>query len=102
MDDFGISQKSLGRIKETLNAYQNIEKVIIYGSRAMATHKEGSDIDLTIIGAQFSSDELLQLKGILNDLPIPYKIDLSIFHKIDNPELLEHINQFGKVFYIKQ
>lgn len=28
-----------------------------------------------------------------------YKIDLSIFHKVDNQELIAHIDRVGIVFY---
>jgi hypothetical protein len=30
---------------------------------------------------------------------LTYKIDLSLFHALDNPELIDHIRRIGVVFY---
>ncbi len=35
----------------------------------------------------------------LDELLLPYKIDLSVNHKIENKDLLEHINRIGIVVY---
>jgi hypothetical protein len=34
----------------------------------------------------------------LDDLLLPYKIDLSLLREIDNPQLLDHIDRVGQVF----
>lgn len=39
--------------------------------------------------------------NVLNDLLLPYKIDLSLLKHIKNPELLEHIHRVGKIFFLK-
>ena len=45
---------------------------------------------------------LLKIENELDDLLLPYKIDLSIFDKIEDPGLIEHINRVGTVFYNKE
>ncbi|MDL2124807.1 MAG: hypothetical protein LWX51_17420 [Deltaproteobacteria bacterium] len=35
----------------------------------------------------------------LDDLLLPYTFDLSIYHHITSPDLIEHIERVGKVFY---
>jgi hypothetical protein len=45
---------------------------------------------------------LFKIENEIDDLLLPYKIDLSIFHKIENHQLLEHIKRIGKVFYEKE
>ncbi len=30
-----------------------------------------------------------------------YTIDISVYHKISNPDLIAHINRVGKTFYKK-
>jgi hypothetical protein len=45
---------------------------------------------------------LLKIENEIDDLLLPYEIDLSLFHKIENPQLIDHINRVGKVFYEKQ
>jgi len=38
----------------------------------------------------------------IDDLLLPYMIDLSVMKKIENPDLIEHIQRVGQVFYQKQ
>ena len=44
---------------------------------------------------------LSKIENELDDLLLPYKIDLSIFHQIENQDLIDHINRVGIVFYEK-
>jgi predicted nucleotidyltransferase len=74
---------------------------VLYGARAKGTHKAGSDIDLTLKGEELTLPLLLKMENELDDLLLPYKFDLSIFHALDNADLIEHINRVGQVFYSK-
>jgi hypothetical protein len=42
---------------------------------------------------------LFEIETELDDLLLPYKIDLSAFKTISNPDLIDHINRVGIVFY---
>lgn len=42
---------------------------------------------------------LHRLENQLDDLLLPYKIDLSLKNKLTDPDLMEHIERIGKVFY---
>lgn len=95
---FGLKKQHIEAINGCFNRYPAIEEVLVYGSRAKGNYRRGSDIDLTIIG-DLEYSELLRLENQLDDLLLPYKIDLSLKHTIDNPELLAHINRVGKTFY---
>lgn len=79
--------------------HPEVERVMLYGSRAKGNFRKNSDIDLTLIGAELSCRTLLTLMGELDDLLLPWMIDLSIFAGIENPALREHIERVGKVFY---
>jgi len=91
---YGISQNALDRIKAVLFSMQGVEQVILYGSRAKGNYKEGSDIDLTIKG-NLTFDDLVKMSVNLDDLNLPWKIDLSLYSQIKNEELLEHIDRVG-------
>ena len=43
----------------------------------------------------------LRIENKLDDLLLPYKIDLSLMHEIKNVDLLDHIKRVGVVFYEK-
>lgn len=94
----GLPQETIFKIKNVLKKYFQIERVILYGSRAKGNYKTGSDIDLTLIAPQMTLTELLKIENEIDDLLLPYKVDLSLFHKIDNPDLIDHIQRVGIEF----
>jgi len=42
---------------------------------------------------------LLKIETEIDDLLLPYQVDLSLYHQIANEELKEHIQRVGKPFY---
>lgn len=100
--EFGIPDTTLVTVRAILAAERKVETAIVYGSRAKGTYKPGSDIDLTLTGPDLDFDALASLSGDLEDSNIPYKVDLSILARIDNPNLVEHIQRVGKVFYRRE
>ena len=79
--------------------FPEIEKAILYGSRAKGNFKTGSDIDLTLCGEALTSDLRPTIASELDDLLLPYVIDLSIFDELNHAKLREHIKRVGVVFY---
>jgi len=98
---FGLTDKTISNIQDVFIKYPQIEKVIIYGSRAKGNYKNGSDIDLTLYGQKLSQQILLSVFNELDELLLPYTIDLSIFDDIDNINLRDHINRVGLAFYVR-
>lgn len=97
----GLPRMAIRRITDVLSAYPDIDRVILYGSRAKGNFRAGSDIDLAIVGDCFTEKQLLELETRLDDLLLPYTIDLCRFAALQNAELIDHINRVGKVFYEK-
>ena len=87
---YGLDHKTIEKISGVLSSYAKIERVLIYGSRAKGDFSNGSDIDFS---------ELTKLATQLDDLMLPYKIDISLYHQISNPDLIDHIERVGLVFY---
>ena len=97
-DRFGLKEETIAEINSVFGKYDNIKKIILYGSRAKGNFKPGSDIDLTLFGKDLTTTDLLKIENELDDLMLPYQIDLSLHHKIDSSELLEHIERVGVEF----
>lgn len=95
---FGLAPSCLEQMKSVFRQWPQIEKVIVYGSRAKGNFRESSDIDLTLLG-DLTIQDLLAIETALDDLLLIYKIDLSILRDIENKDLLDHINRVGQVFY---
>ena len=95
----GLSATTVAKIHGVLSQHSEVEQAILYGSRAKGNYKHGSDIDLTLTGSGLVYDDLLKIMGELDDLLLPYTIDLSLFASLTHPELIEHIRRVGVVFY---
>jgi len=98
----GLNGATVDRIRSVLATFSEVDKAILYGSRAKGSHKRGSDIDLALFGSDLDETILCRISNALDDLLLPYKIDLSIFANISNPNLLGHIGRVGLVLYEKQ
>ena len=96
---YGLKADTIARISGILATHPEIKQAILYGSRAKGNYREGSDIDLCLVGETLILTQLLKIENELDDLLLPYKIDLSLFHALDNPELIDHIRRVGLVFY---
>ncbi len=99
---YGLSDQSLTKILGVLSTYPQIDKAILFGSRAKGNFKNGSDIDLSLLGERIDFNILNKLSRELDDLLLPYHIDLSSYNRIKDPDLKSHILRVGKVIYSKQ
>lgn len=96
---FGLNDTIIEAIQKVFEINASIDEVIVFGSRAKGNYKEGSDIDLAVKGRNISFDDILKLHGQLDDLNLPYKIDLLDCASNKEPALKEHIDRVGIVFY---
>ena len=46
--------------------------------------------------------DLNQLNLALDELELPYLIDLSIYHHINDQDLKDHIRRVGKIIYNRE
>ena len=95
----GLSAATLEQICTTLARFPQVEKGALYGSRAKGNFKPGSDIDLTLRGEGLTLSLLGDIDMALDDLLLPYEIDLSVYDQIRHAELVAHIDRVGRVIY---
>lgn len=101
---FGLSPATLQKIRHVLAQHPHVARAVVYGSRAKGNYKPGSDIDLTLYavpGASLDYRELGDIADEIDELLLPYMVDLSVFDHIDNPALREHIERVGRVLYAR-
>ena len=94
--DKGIKEKVLIEIKELAEKY-NIEKVILFGSRARGDYRERSDIDLAVTGGQV---DLFAL-AVDEETSTLLKYDIVNLDGRVQKELLESIKTEGILLYEK-
>ncbi len=98
---FGLPDRAIQAIQQVLADHAEVERAIVYGSRAMGCHRPASDIDLTLIGPSIASRALAQIEAELDDLLLPWMIDLSRFSDLSHPPLRDHIARVGQVLYCR-
>jgi uncharacterized protein len=95
----GLSVSTVEKICSVLAKFPQVRKAILYGSRAKGNYKAGSDIDMTLVGPELSAMLSMDIAQQLDDLLLPYTIDLSVFELINHPDLRAHIARVGLELY---
>ena len=91
----GIPEQTQQRLLQCLTTQPQLRAVWLFGSRAMGRHRPGSDIDLTLVAPNLSHHDRLRLMGALDDLLLPWSIDLSLQHELPEP-LRQHVARVGR------
>lgn len=100
MSPFGLLEADLETLIAILRSFPQVERAVIYGSRALGTHRPGSDGDLALFGGTDLNHGVLRLlTEALEESSLPYLFDLTVFETLNHPGLREHILRVGKDLY---
>jgi predicted nucleotidyltransferase len=101
MSPIGLSPRHLEAIRSVLAAHPEVARVLLFGSRAKGTHHPASDIDLAVTGhLDVRGIEMLALE--LDELPLPFRFDVTLLESIRNPSLTDHIRRVGVSIYERE
>ena len=99
---YGFFNKQYNEIINILVGYPEIEKAVLFGSRAIGTWKEASDVDIAIYGEQADIFVAGRLKDHFEEETfLPFFFDIIAFNSISSEELKEHIRDKGVEIYRK-
>ena len=96
---FGLKDSIIIKMKNVLSKYDEIEKALIFGSRARGNYKKTSDIDIAIFSDNITSTRLNLLRNDFDELDIIYTVDVVDFYKISKEELKNNIINDGIVIF---
>lgn len=96
MDNTGIKPKVIEEIRTFAKKY-NVEKVILFGSRARGDYKRTSDIDLAVTGGNFARFAL----DVDEETSTLLEYDIVDMSREMQEELRQSIMQEGKILYEK-
>lgn len=100
---FGIPPRSENMMLLEFPLIKELDKVVVFGSRALGNYKIGSDIDLAVFGPRLTAETVNRLSIRLNEeLPLPYYFDIVHVDVLSDTDLKQHIIQLGKTFYIRE
>ena len=97
--NYGIKDDYWKRLETVLVSHKNIEKVILYGSRAKGTNRMYSDVDIVLVGEKINNREYTNIIQEIDDLLLPFIFDISVYYSIKDSNLIESINRTGVIIY---
>lgn len=96
---YGLKEQDIERLQSIFANFKEIEKAVLYGSRAKGNYKPASDIDICLIGKDLTTNIISKIDEMIDDLLLPYYFDISIFHKLTSTKLIKNIETEGIEFY---
>ena len=100
MTDFGLSDEIIQILLNYCKTKPEIDLVKIYGSRTKGNYRSGSDIDFAIwFNGPHSASRIW---GELDELPTPYKFDVTDYETLTHKGMIKSIDTDGKIFYGKK
>lgn len=96
---YGLTDNELAKLRNVFSMHPDVERVILYGSRAMGNYKPFSDIDITLFGDRLTHDVLVAITAEIDDLLLAYQCDISLFGSLRNQALTDHIKRVGIEIY---
>ncbi|MBG0771464.1 MAG: DUF3387 domain-containing protein [Anaerolineaceae bacterium] len=91
----GLKDKHRKAVIDILSANERVERVILFGSRAMGTFTPTSDVDIVLYGTELTPTDRSKLAAAIDELTMPQQVDLLLHKSIKKKELLEHIEKHG-------
>jgi len=87
---YGLEEQDWQIVRDVLKK-SDVTRAILFGSRAKGDYRQGSDVDLAIVG-----DERWVSYMLNEETPLPYFFDVIHLEKITNDALRRHIERVGK------
>jgi len=98
--NYGLSKKHLSDIKEVLERFPEVERGVLFGSRAMGNHRRSSDIDIAVEGKSVDWKVASSIEFFIKEAtPLPYFFDIVAYPTIKSENLIGHIKEQGVVIY---
>ena len=94
--DTGLPETIRERICARVYADPRVESIVLFGSRAKGTWREGSDIDVAVFGRDLNRSDVWTWKDELEADVFPWSLDIVIVDAHCDRHLREHIDRVGR------
>jgi len=91
----GLPSEACEQVLVEIQKQTPVQRVVLYGSRALGRYRSGSDVDLCLTAPAMTLEQLLHLGAQLDDLLLPWRIDLPLDHLISHEGLRDDIQRTG-------
>ena len=102
MPKFGLDEKVIESIVDIFKKYEQVERAVIYGSRARGDYRKNSDIDIALFGDELTFSINTKIFYDIDDLYWVYKIDLVNMNSLkEDDKFKQNIMKEGVEIYAK-
>lgn len=99
MNDFGLPTGDLNAIINVVASVDNVQRAVVYGSRAKGIYRPNSDIDIMLFGDSLTFSDIATVADRLDDLLLPWQIDITARNRVFNSDFIEQVDRYGKVIF---
>jgi len=99
-EKLGIKKSLMQELINVFKKYVEIEKVVVFGSRAQGYSRLNSDIDICIFGDSVLNDKY-KIKDEIDILNTGFSFDILFYNEIINQKLKANIERDGVIIYEK-
>lgn len=99
MNKYGFAEHDWQETLAVFKKYPEIEKVVLFGSRAKNTFKPMSDVDIVLFGDKIDYSFIARIKSEFEESKIPYFFDILDYKKITSDDLKKHVQIHGRTIY---
>lgn len=96
---YGLEDYVIEGLCSVFRRYDNVNRVLIFGSRAKGNYRAGSDIDLAVVADNLTFEQRMKMMCDIDDLLLLYKVDMVDYKKKVGSPIYDHIKRVGKTLY---
>lgn len=94
-----IDEKLKLELQKIFNKYEEIEKVLLFGSRARKDNSYNSDVDICLFGEQITHLTQAKVSMDIEEINTPLSFDILNFNELVKKELIDNILNEGILIY---
>ena len=98
----GLKDAHRSAIVDVLRANGRVGRAVLFGSRAMETFTQGSDVDIALFGEALTTADQARLAAAMAELTVPQRVDLLLYNQIEDAALRAHVRRDGIELYRRQ
>ena len=98
----GLKERNRVKIRQVLASHPQVERAVLFGSRATGTYRPGSDVDLALAGDGLTHSDLGVIGAAMEATTVPQIVDLVLWSSTSNQVLADHIRTIGVEFYVRR
>lgn len=99
----GLSPEKIKTICDTITGDpavgNRVRRIVLFGSRAKGTWREGSDIDIAVVAPGVPQTAGWRWSDQLEERLFPWSVDCIVIDDHSSPELIDHIGRVGISLY---